>query len=505
MPGPVPQQAAAPAEADKGAVIVLLYVAAVIIPIGFDVGTLAMNGLRLLLLFTIVPTTIGLFTGRYGKVYPVDYLLFFHAFWAVVSISINNPDRVVENAGAYSLEFLGGYAIGRAYIRTPQAFYRLIRISLAFVILSLPFALIESQTGTAVIVDLIERVPGLKTVQQIDVAKRMGLHRSQVVFAHPIHYGLFCTMVLSMTWIGMKGVMSGTARILGVMAVGLGVFLSLSSGALLAALLQGGLIAWNFIFRSNPRRWWVLVGLFAFAYVVVDLLSNRSPVRVFMSYATFSAHNAFYRAIIFEWGMMNVWDNPITGLGLRRWIRPSFMRSGSIDNFWLVAAVKFGFPGFLSLAGAYLDAMVRIGRRRFTPGSPVSNLRLAWMFTTFGLIFSLATVHIWTSIFSFVFFLLGAGMWFVNASDEPAAVANGAVEPASDAPRRAGPALRRENSTVTHTRSTSESDVSERTASLLSRKGSNEEAARDEPELRYTRFSDGPAPDADAPRRGRKR
>ena len=471
---------ASQADADSGSIIVMLYVAAVILPIGFDVGTLAITALRLILLIVMVPLTVRLFSGRYGKVYLVDYLLFAHALWAILSISINNPDRVIENGGANALEFLGGYVVGRACIRSPAAFYSLIRIILVFTVLSLPFALIESQTGTAILVQWIDSIPGINSVEQIDIQKRLNLHRSQVVFAHPIHYGLFCTTALSLTWIGMQGVMNGTARVLGSLAILIAVFLSLSSGALLAALLQLGLITWNYIFRKNERKWMILVGIFAFLYVVIDLLSNRTPIRVFMSYATFSAHNAFYRAIIFEWGMMNVWNNPFIGLGLRRWIRPGFMKSGSIDNFWLVMAVKFGIPGFLMIAGGYLDALIRVGRRKLTPGSAVSNLRLAWVFTCIGLIFSLATVHIWTSIYSFVFFLLGAGLWMASASDDPGISAQAAADTPADRKtmwsRQTEPVMRREGVGVT-----------------LTREGEDgvPEAQPDDDGPRYTRFARG--------------
>lgn len=474
-------QAARPADADAGSIVVMLYVAAVILPIGFDIGTLAITALRLILLIVMVPLTVRLFSGRYGKVYPVDYLLFMHALWAILSISINNPDRVIENGGANALEFLGGYVVGRAYIRSPAAFYALIRTVLLFTVLSLPFALIESQTGTAILVQWIDSIPGINTVEQIDIEKRLGLHRSQVVFAHPIHYGLFCTTALSLTWIGMKGVLNGTARVLGSLAILIAVFLSLSSGALLAALLQIGLITWNYMFRKNSQKWMILVGIFAFLYVLIDLLSNRTPIRVFMSYATFSAHNAFYRAIIFEWGMMNVWNNPFVGLGLRRWIRPGFMKSGSIDNFWLVMAVKFGIPGFLMIAGGYLDAVVRVGRRKLTPGSAVSNLRLAWIFTCIGLTFSLATVHIWTSIYSFVFFILGAGVWMASASDEPGSAAHVAANTTAERKtiwsRQTEPVMRREGLGVTLTRGEVEDAV--------------QAAQQEDKGPRYTRFARG--------------
>lgn len=460
--------------------IAWLYIAFVILPLGFDIGPLAMSALRLLLLIIFVPITIGLFSGRYGKVYPVDYLLFLHGLWVVVSISINNPDRVVENAGAYSLEFLGGYVVGRAYIRSPAAFYSLIRMVLVFCVLSLPFALLEAQTGTSILIEWVNAIPGIRDNGQIDVPMRLGLHRAQSTFAHPIHYGLFCTTAFALTWLGMRGVMSNTSRVIGSLAILVAVFLSLSSGALLAVLLQIALLLWNYIFRNNSQRWLILIGLFAFCYVTIDLLSNRTPIRVFMSYATFSAHNAFYRGIIFEWGMINVWNNPIFGLGLRSWIRPGFMRSGSIDNFWLVMAVKHGLPGFFLIAGGYLDALVRVGRRKLTPGTATSNLRLAWMLTFVGLTFTLVTVHIWTSIFSFVFFLLGAGIWLAGATDdaEPVALSNDTASSRKSTiwSRQSEPVTRREGIGLAHSRDT--------VANLPEDKPAD-------PTARFTRFSQG--------------
>lgn len=416
---------AVPPDDGRGAIVVFLFVIALVIPVEFRVGTLALSLPRLILLITIIPTTIGLFTGRFGRVYLVDILFALHGFWVLLSIALNNPVRVVEAAGIYNIEFFGAYVLARACIRTPQAFYRLIRAVLVFTVLSLPLAIFESLTDESLVLSLIEKIPGVDTVKQLSMPPRLGLHRSQVSFQHPIHYGLFCTAVLALTWIGMKGVLTNTLRYLAVAAVGAAVFLSLSSGALLAALMQGGLIVWNYVFRRVSRRWLLLAGIFAFGYVLVDLLSNRTPIRVFMSYATFSAHNAFWRGIIFEWGLKNVWDNPIFGLGLRNWIRPSFMRSGSIDNYWLVMAVKFGIPGFAMVAGGYLDAMIRVGRRKLTPGSFISNLRLGWMFMCIGLAFALATVHIWGPLHSFVFFLVGSGMWIVSATD--VAVTDGAT------------------------------------------------------------------------------
>ncbi|MCA0271152.1 MAG: O-antigen ligase family protein [Proteobacteria bacterium] len=398
--------------------LVLLYLFTVVIPIGFNIGSVAITSMRLMLILTIVPTTMNLFSGKYGKVYPIDYLFYVHILWASLALIVNNPDLALQNIGSFSVEFLGGYTLARAYIRTPAAFIALIRMILVLVVVALPLAISETLNGRALIPLWVDKIPGMWSVVQVNIEKRMGLERVQVYFAHPIHFGLFCSSVLAMTYASMRGIISNSARYALSMAICVGVFLSLSSGALLAAMLQMFLVFWAFMLRNNEARWKILIGIFVFIYVVIDLASNRTPLRVFMTYATFSAHNAYYRSIIFEWGMINVWANPIFGIGLNSWIRPSYMRDGSMDNFWLVMAVRYGIPGFLTIAVGYADALFRVGRRKFTKGSLLANLQFGWMVAFVGLSFTLTTVHIWTAVYSYVFFLLGAGVWMANATDD---------------------------------------------------------------------------------------
>lgn len=395
--------------------VVLLYLLAVIIPVGFDAGTIAVTGLRLFLLVFMIPLVTRVFVQRVDRIYAVDVLFVLHVLWIYVAIGVNNPDKVIENATSTGMEFLGGYLLGRVYIRSAADMIALVRSILALALLSLFFAVPEALNGNAIIPDWISRVPFFTTVEQTDIPQRMGLNRAQVYFAHPIHYGLFCSTAFALTLVGLRNVMGTGRRVMWASLIGLGVFLSLSSGALLSVVLQLCLIIWGTLLRNTPNRWKILFALFALLYVTIDLASNRTPIKVFMTYATFSSHNAYWRGIIFDWGMLNVQENPIFGLGLRGWKRPSFMNSGSVDNFWLLMAMKGGYPGFVLVAGGYLHALYSVGRRTLTPGTDEANLRLGWMIMFIGLSFTLATVHVWTSIYSFVFFLLGSGMWLAGA------------------------------------------------------------------------------------------
>lgn len=472
-------------EALRLPVLVWLYLLCVITPIEFSLGTVALTPLRLLLLFMVVPLAARLFSGQFGKVMAVDIFFFIHMAWATLAIAINNPNRVIENVGSTAVEFLGGYLIARAYIRTPDQFERMIKALLVLIIVLLPFGIPEIFSGRPVIPTFIDQLPGIGSVEDIDNPRRMGMERVQNVFAHPIHYGLFCSVAFTLLLLGLHGRMSLMKRLLGCSVIFVGVFISLSSGALLAIILQVGLIAWAVIFAKVTRKWLLLLGLCVLAYVVVDILSNRTPMKVLMTYATFSAQTAYYRANINEWGWYNVEQNPIFGLGLRSWIRPAYMQRGSVDNFWLVVTMRYGIPGVALLMIGYFVGLFKIGLRDLSFSPRVTRLRLAWMITLCGLSFTMITVHVWTAMYSFVFFIYGSSMWMLYYTPEDEGGDRDTA--AASAPQRS----------LNYRRSHSEpGSAPERSAKKHSR-SAEDHAATDEPQetvrtggqtLRYSRF-----------------
>ena len=416
---------------------VWIYLFTVVLQIGVQIGPLTLTSLRLFLVLVTVPLYVNLLAGRYGRIYATDILFPLYILWTAVAIEVNNPGRTIELVGSTAAEFMGGYVMARAYVRTPEAFDALIRALLLFVVLTAPLAIYEARTGRPVLIEMI-RSTGFQTAGNVQIEKRMGLERVQLSFSHPIHYGLFCSIVFGLTFVALKDSLSTVARYGCAAVAALCVFLSLSSGGLRAVVLQVILIVWSTVFARMQARWYLLLGCVAVAYVVLDLLSNRSPIMVFMSYATFSSHNAYWRAQIFDWGMVNVWANPIFGIGLNDWVRPFYMYSGSMDNFWLLQTVRHGIPGFLLLAAGYILGLAQVMRRDFSTDARLRRLRLGWVIVLMGLTFTLCTVAVWTNVFSFVFFLFGTGFWLISA--QPA----GASLPAAAKHARGGaPALHR--------------------------------------------------------------
>lgn len=420
---------AAPKEVLKGTPLPLavkFYLIAVLVPIAFNAGPIYMTGIRLILIVMIVPLFFKLVSGKLGKIHAVDYCFILHVGWMAVAFAVNNPDIVIQNIGSTAVEFLGGYLLARAYIRDRQSFVTLCRWLSIMAVITLPTALYEAQTGRPILVEYIRRIPGITSEAIVTIEGRMGLERVQNMFAHPIHYGLFCSVGFSLTFVALEGLIPTGRRIILAVLIGIATFTALSSGALLALALQIGLIAWYTVLRKVDSRWLILFGLFILAYIIIDIFSSRTPIRVFMSYATFSAHNAYWRSIIFEWGVKNILGDatnnipaaPWFGIGMNDWIRPHYMFSGSMDNFWLVIAVRYGLPGFALLMVPYMITIWKIGRRDFRGDQRMEKFRRAWVFTFSGLTFTLVTVHVWTTIYSFVFFMFGAGIWMLTEAKQ---------------------------------------------------------------------------------------
>lgn len=417
-----------------------LYLFVVLIPISMKVGPLVMTSVRLMLLVIVVPLALQLVAGRFGRIRATDLLFLAFVLWSGVSIGVNNPTRAVEYVGSTGLEFYGGYLVGRAYIRTPQAFMALARTVILLMLVTMPLAVFETLTGRPLLIELLKNLPfGLGTTSGDNtMPARLGLNRVQLTFAHPIHYGVFGTLAFSLAFVALKGQTTTAVRYLSSAAIGICIFISVSSGAVLALVLQIMLIVWATVFAGVKKRWHLLLAVVVAGYVIIDILSTRTPVDVFLSYATFNAHTAYWRSIIFDWGMKNVWGSPIFGIGLNDWVRPWYMGSASVDNFWLLTAMRNGIPGFLLLAAGYLLGLGQVIRRDFSTDPLLRQLRLGWVFIFAGMTFTLATVAIWTNIYSYVFFMFGAGLWLSEAQPAGAAAPAPAVPDRGRGPRRAG-------------------------------------------------------------------
>lgn len=106
--------------------------------------------------------------------------------------------------------------------------------------------------------------------------------------------------------------------------------------------------------------------------------------------------------------------HPLLGIGLGEWLRPAWMHSGSMDNFWLATAVRYGVPALILMVGGIMLALFKVGARQRLDAMQ-QRCRSAWIVGLTGLMIAGTTVHFWNALFTLFFFLLGAGIWLLDA------------------------------------------------------------------------------------------
>lgn len=392
---------------------VKLFLLSLVLPteFSFSMAGLRFSPYRLVLLLAFLPALAKLLSKGFKKVALADWLILFHVVWCFIVInSHHNLSLAMESGGVRILEVLGAYFIARAYIVDERSFYATSVFIFTLIFILLPFAIAESITGVHMIKILSAKIVGTSFYSNIQ--PRLGLTRAYTSFDHPILFGIFASSILGLVYYLRTPTLGYPRKLKARLAPSLvGTFLSLSSGAMSSMMTQLTLIFWEIKTRKMNSRWRLFSFLLIFFYIITDMISNRSAMKVFLSYLTFSAGTAYNRITIFDYGIQDVWRNPIWGIGFNEWTRPTWMHSVSMDNFWLLQAVTFGIPGFLSLAIPFIF-MLSKNWKSLSPR--VIKLRTGWAISMIGMIISACTVHFWNNQFVYFIFFLGMGAWFLN-------------------------------------------------------------------------------------------
>ncbi len=397
---------------------------ALLIPAHFSIGSLSLNPSKVMFLVVVPVLLIKLLRGELGKILSIDVMVIGFTGWMTLAMLSNHSIRVaIEYTGSVTATLLGGYLTGRATIRSKANFIALIRFLAIVIVISLPFCIYETITSRTTIPRLMASLPGIRSHGDIQHDPRLGLWRVQFVFAHPIHFGIFCSLVFSLVFVGLKDTMTWFRRVIVAGIVGFCCFLSVSSGPVLALAVQIGLIGWAWVMKWSNYRWTIFTVLVVIGYAIIEVLSDRSGIYAVVQRLSFNPATAFSRRILFEYGIEQIGRTPFLGVGYNGWAKPAWM-TGSVDNFWLFLSVTFGLPAFILLFGAFVTAMILAARRDFTQAPKLTSLRLGWIITMTSLVLSLATVAIWGELYSIAMLMLGSGAWFITTSADDVANAN---------------------------------------------------------------------------------
>ena len=400
-----------------------IFVISLIIPVFFYAGTLRLAPFLVILMVLLVPMFIMLVTGHAGPMILPDFLVVFYCAWSTLSLMVvHGVSEAVEPMGIIWIQTLGAYLVGRVFVRNINGLKVVLYLYSIMVLFIFPFALIETATTRTVYLEFFSKF-GI-VYDSVVMEPRWGFDRVQGAFEHPILYGIFSVSLFSLVYYGLKPLF---LRLVVLAAIIVSGFISLSTGAILCMAVQSILITWNWLFKNNPKRWRNLTILVIVCYIIIDLISNRSPFHVFVDYLTFNSGSAYNRILIWKFGSAEVWRHPVFGIGFNEWIRPWYM-SPSMDNFWLVHAVRYGIPSFLALTASYLIIMTRAGKIKDLVESD-RNLRDGLMTSFVGIMVAICSVHMWNATFCWFMFIIGSSVFFLNGTLEPKP---GAAEPSEE-------------------------------------------------------------------------
>lgn len=429
------------------ALILIVFFASLMIPGMFTVAGVTLTPPRLLLLIGIVPLGYCWLRGDAGRVTGVDILFFMSCLWIWIALTVNHGLSFVPRAAIFFIELFGGYLLGRMLIRNAEDYRMFFRYFFYTLVFLLPFVIIEALTRTNILRQIFDTVLSIPPRQE-NLRRRLGLIRAQGPFDHPILLGIYCSIGVA-NFFFVFGERIGR-RVLGAVFALFMVLTSISSGPVIAAGLQIAMIGWDTILGFLKARWVVLTVLVLVLVAVMRVAAEFDFLGLIIQNLTFDPQTGEGRLVIIEYGLASVMRDPVFGIGASDWVRP-YWKHATLDNFWLLMAMRYGIPCVFLLVLAIGFHCLRMFR---APGldAQAQRFRSGYLIALAGLVVVLGTVYVWGGPFIFIMAYLGAGAWIYTPGTTPEptpamarrariqAGAEAALAPPADEPPAAPPA-----------------------------------------------------------------
>lgn len=391
--------------------IVLLLISFITpVELSFYLGGLHLTLTRIILIALAVKMTFR--AGPPVKKQIHDYALIGFIIWLVIAISINHSvGKALESGGATALEVLISYFAARFYIRKISHIYGMLKLFSVITICLLPMFIIENITGSHFIHEIISSMTGV--YYPIQTEHRMGLARAYGPFSHPILLGVFFSALLGIFWYGLS--VNKKKRVWHAFILSLATFTSLSSAPMLVIVAQMFAIFWNKVASSMRYRWKIILAGILFLYVFLLFYSDSSPLMAILSRITLDSHSSYWRTLIWDYGSAEVIRNPFFGIGFGDWARLDWMYTASVDNFWLLQAMRYGLPAIIFLGVSVYLLMSKVNSMKDHQHlSEYKMISLGWLVSMISLILVGFTVDFFGNNMPYFFFILGLGAAIYN-------------------------------------------------------------------------------------------
>lgn len=391
-----------------GSTLLLVFVLSLFIPGSFRVGPIALTPYKCVLLAVIVPLGWQWIRGQAGRITAVDVLMLLYCLWMSLAVVANHGlGRAVFIVNNF-IDVFGAYLVGRVLVRSAADYRAFFRYFLYGLLFMLPFAVIEFLTGRRLLPQIFGTIFSVQ--EDIRNKPRLGFTRATVPFHNPIHYGLVCSLAIANAYY-----IHFASRLQRLRLTAFAVFMtvmSMSSGPMFGAALQLLAIFWDRLLRLVRARWvlLVLIGIVVLALLEVNLPGGL--LGYIVNEVIFNPVGGQNRIDILIYGSAEILRNPVFGIGFNDWVRP-FWQSATVDNFWILTAMRYGIPALLLLVAAIgvsaLQMMARDGL-----SDEIALYRAGYLIALGGAVLVLGTVHVWGPPMVLVMLYIGAGVWLCN-------------------------------------------------------------------------------------------
>jgi hypothetical protein len=369
----------------------------------FILESFVLSAYRLILIFLIPYVVWSILTKtRAVRWNACDAFALAIGVWPMIAFGLNTGmGAAFESGGILALELVLPYLLIRLNINTHQQ--RIAFSKVLFLVVAILFflGLPESISGRHFTHELASALSGANYNGSPE--QRFGIWRAMGPTDHAIIFGTLCAIAMA-TAIAMAKRRPKFWFI--AIFSGAGALMSASSAPILAVMVQLAMLAWVRITRGRKNRWWLLLGLFLAFYIVVDILSNRDPIRVMFTYLLLNPETGYARYYMwvnsFEvvaqstWGLFFGYGYDI---GIFAIIENQYWRhllENTVDSFWLVMMLRFGLTSLLLFSIFVILVLARSLRYVFDRHHKRKrHFMQAWFITAFAMTLIATTVHFW--------------------------------------------------------------------------------------------------------------
>lgn len=388
-----------------------LYIISFFIPLEayFNLGGLRLEPYRVLLIVGAV-----IFFSGQVKRDEFSKILEWYILCTFVSLAVNHDVATAfKTSGILYLEVVGSYLMGVMYVKNEKEHKTMFQlIVFMFTLLIIP-SLLEFFTGSKFIHKFFERItghvaldPNLYTESYI----RLGLTRTTSVFSHPIMYAVVVSLIIPIVVsinnndVKKSAVMS-IKRLAGLV---MGIITPVASAGISALVIQ---IAMRWWYKKSQTlgglRDIIIAGVWIIP-IVIQFGSNRGFIKFLAMSLTFNPHTAYYRILQWEFTTDDIANNIFFGIGFHEFTHPDWFAT-SIDSYWLLNMLQYGFFSTLCLAYFFLKML----KKTFIQSQykKINELLLGYRVLLISIIFFAFTVDFFDKVQPLLFFVLGTASW----------------------------------------------------------------------------------------------